>query len=181
MHERRFQGNADRLRSPERMTLLEVERVVDLSREGVLALNSVLDIGIGTAVFAEAFSNFCQRVTGLDTNTGLLGIARNHVPRARLIGAAAEHIPFKDKTFDLVFLGHVLHETDHPEQALKETIRVVRSRVTILEWPYLEEEQGPPREHRLKPEVIMDLAVRVNFRKVERIKLTHMDFYRLTP
>jgi SAM-dependent methyltransferase len=181
MHERRFQGEANRLRSPERMALLEVDRVVTFSREGLQALSSVLDIGVGTGVFAEAFSDFTSTVMGLDTNAELLAIARSHIPQARLVGASAEYIPFKDHSFDLVFLGHVLHETDSPLQALREARRVARSRVIVLEWPYQEEEQGPPIEHRLRPEVLADLAGRVNFRKVERIKLTHMDLYRLMP
>jgi len=181
MHERRFQGEANRLRSPERMALLEVDRVVTFCRQGLQALSSVLDIGIGTGVFAEAFSHFTRAVTGIDTNTELLAIARGYVPQTRLIVASAEYIPFKDHSFDLLFLGHVLHETDNPLQALREARRVARSRVIVLEWPYQEEEQGPPIEHRLRPEVIEDLAGRVDFRNVECIKLTHMDLYRLMP
>ena len=36
--------------------------------------------------------------------------ARRHVPNARFQEAAAEELPFQDRTFDLVFLGHLLHE-----------------------------------------------------------------------
>jgi methylase of polypeptide subunit release factors len=53
MHERRFRGDPARLRSPERLEQLEVERVVELSLEGITA-GSVLDVGTGTGVFAEA-------------------------------------------------------------------------------------------------------------------------------
>jgi ubiquinone/menaquinone biosynthesis C-methylase UbiE len=180
-HERRFRGEPDRLRSVERIALLEVERVVALSMEGLTVVRSVLDVGTGTGVFAEAFSKLTQAVTGIDTNAGLLAIARRYVPDAQFRKAPAERIPFADHSFDLVFLGHVLHETDSPLQALKEARRVARSRVVVLEWPYHEEEeQGPPLEHRLRPEVIEDLAGKANFQLVERIKLAHMDFYRLT-
>lgn len=178
MHERRFHGAPDRLRSFERVALLEVERVVALSIEG-LAVKSVLDVGTGTGVFAEAFSKLALRVTGIDTNAELLSVARGCVPEGQFREAAAEEIPFEDALFDLVFLGHVLHETDNPLEALKEARRVAQSRVVVLEWPYRQDEHGPPLEHRLRPSVIEDLAGKAGFRKVESIQLAHMDLYRL--
>ena len=179
MHERRFHGEPDRLRSAERIALLEVERVVALSMEG-LAVKSVLDVGTGTGVFAEAFSKLVSEVTGIDTNGELLTVARRYVARAQFQEASAEKIPFADGSFDLAFLGHVLHETDDPLKALEEARRVARSRVAVLEWPYQEEAQGPPLKHRLSPDAIQDLAGRAGFRKVESITLVHMDLYRLS-
>ena len=44
MHEKRFEGAIDRLRSPERVERLDVERVVDLCLESETA-TSVLDVG----------------------------------------------------------------------------------------------------------------------------------------
>jgi ubiquinone/menaquinone biosynthesis C-methylase UbiE len=180
LHERRFRGQPDRLRSAERVALLEVGRVVALSVEG-LAIKRVLDVGTGTGVFAEAFSNLPSAVSGIDTNAELLAVARGFVPQAEFREAPAEDIPFEDGSFDLAFLGHVLHETDNALRALKEARRVAWARVAVLEWPYRQEEQGPPLEHRLKPEAIEHLAGKAGFRKVESIKLAHMDLYRLTP
>jgi ubiquinone/menaquinone biosynthesis C-methylase UbiE len=168
------------LRSTQRIALLEVERVVALSVEGV-TVNDVLDVGTGTGLFAEAFSTSIPAVTGIDTNAELLAVARSYVSEAPFLQAPAEEIPFVDGSFDLVFLGHLLHETDNPLKALEEARRVARSRVAVLEWPYQKEEQGPPLEHRLRPEAIEDLAVKAGFRKVERVKLVHMDLYLLTP
>jgi ubiquinone/menaquinone biosynthesis C-methylase UbiE len=180
MHERRFHGEPNRLRSPERLALLEVERVVTLSMEG-LTVKSVLDVGTGTGVFAEAFSKRDLQVTGIDTNAELLAVARSYVPSGHFQKAPAEEIPFEASLFDLVFLGLVLHETDNPIMALKEARKVARNRVAVLEWPYRKEEQGPPLEHRLTPEAIEGLANKVGFQKVERLQLAHMDFYRLVP
>jgi ubiquinone/menaquinone biosynthesis C-methylase UbiE len=178
-HERRFSGEADRLRRPERVALLEVERVVKLCLEGIKVKN-LLDVGTGTGIFAEAFQNHKIRVTGIDPNTELLEIARSIVPDAEFITGIAENIPFPDQSFDLVILIHVLHETDNLRKALSEAKRVARKRVVILEWPYLAEEQGPPIEHRLQSEIIMKQTSNVGFR-IEMLKLKHMDFYRLTP
>ena len=50
----------------------------------------------------------------------------------------------------------------------------------ILEWPYKQEEGGPPLEHRLKTEEILAAAKQVGFSSVETIQLQHMVFFRFT-
>jgi len=179
-HERRFHGGAERLRAPERLQLLETERVVQLSTEG-LKVESVLDVGTGTGVFAEAFARGALRVAGIDADPELLAVARHFVPDASFQTAVAESLPFADDFFDLVFLGHVLHETDEPVAALAEARRVARKRIVILEWPYKDEQRGPPLAHRLTPETILQLTGTAGLSTVERITLTHMDLYRANP
>jgi ubiquinone/menaquinone biosynthesis C-methylase UbiE len=176
---RRFHGNPDRLRSPERLARMEVERVVALSLDALTAAK-VLDVGTGTGVFAEAFSAEGAAVSAIDPNPDLLELARRYVPAADFKQAAAESIPYPDATFDMVFLGHVLHETDDPLFALQEARRVSKSRVMVLEWPRVDEDSGPPLAHRLAVETVLALAESAGFRSSEHIRLTHMDLYRLT-
>jgi ubiquinone/menaquinone biosynthesis C-methylase UbiE len=178
-HERRFGGSPERLRAADRIARLDVPNVVMLTLAGVTPRN-VLDVGTGTGVFAEAFAAAGLAVTGIDTNADLLGIAREYVPAGRFREAIAEQIPFGDASFDLVFLGHVLHEADNPLAALREAKRVARQRVAILEWPYREELQGPPLAHRLSPASVADLAVNAGLPPAETIRLEHMDYYRFT-
>lgn len=176
-HERRFQGGPDRLRAPERVALLEVERVAALSLEG-LAAKTMLDVGTGTGLFAEAFSAMGLDVAGIDVNAELLALARQHVPSGQFKAAPMEQLPFPDRSFDLIFMGLVLHEADDALLALQEARRVTRQRVVILEWPYREEPKGPPLAHRLKPETIEVLATQANYRAVEQFHLQNMDLYR---
>ena len=179
-HERRFQGGVERLRSPERVALLEVQKVVLLSREG-LELTSILDVGTGTGIFAEAFLGETVRVVGIDPNPELLSAARRLVPHANFLEGVAEALPFEDASFDLVFLGHVLHEADDPRAVLEEVRRVARFRAAVLEWPFRREEMGPPLQHRMEPSRIMELARVAGYASIERTELKHMDFYRLQP
>ena len=176
-HERRFHGGAERLRLPERLQLMEVDRVVRLSMEG-LAIRSVLDVGTGTGVFAEAFAKEGLTVAGIDPAPDLLAVAQRFAPDAAFQVAVAEKLPFPNGSFDLVFLGHVLHETDDPVTALKEARRVARKRVMILEWPYAMEDRGPPPAHRLTPERVRGLAKAAGFPSLERITLAHMELFR---
>jgi ubiquinone/menaquinone biosynthesis C-methylase UbiE len=177
-HERRFHGDADRLRSPERTGLMEIGRVVALATEG-LASPRILDVGTGTGLFAEAFAAEGLEVVGIDANASLLSEARRLVPGVKFQEASAEAIPYGDGAFDLTFLAHVLHETDDPAAALTEARRVSVKRVVILEWPYENGEHGPPLHHRLKPEKVKDLARRVGLATVDHRRLAHMDLYRM--
>jgi ubiquinone/menaquinone biosynthesis C-methylase UbiE len=179
-HERRFHSDGARLRAPERLALMEVPRVVALAREGI-AVATVLDVGTGTGVFAEAFSGAGCTVTGLDPNPELLALARGFVPAAAFASGTAEKLPFADGSFDLVFLGHVLHETDEPGVALSEARRIASQRVAILEWPQEVGESGPPAGHRIAPSRVLSLAREAGFGSSRHVRLAFMDFYVLTP
>ena len=180
MHERRFQGQAEKLRSDERIARLEVDRVVQSCLEG-LPIQNVLDVGIGTGIFAAAFAGLGAAVAGVDPNRDLLELARHYVPRVALREAVAEHLPFSDDAFDLVFMGHVLHEVDDARKALSEARRVAAMRVSILEWPYRTEELGPPLAHRLAAQAIEEMARSAGFRQIDRVDLTHMILFHLLP
>jgi len=146
---RRFHGDMDFLRSAERRARLEVDRVVAESLAGAV-LSSVLDVGTGTGVFAEAFAAKGMEAAGID-------ISREMIKKARL------------------------HETDDPRGTLKEARRVARKRVTVLEWPCLEEEHGPTLAHRLEPDAARALAREAGFSRADRKTLSHMELYILEP
>jgi ubiquinone/menaquinone biosynthesis C-methylase UbiE len=179
MHERRFHGEIERLRAPQRLTLLEVDRVVDFCLEGIQA-KDLLDVGTGSGIFAEAFSKRGMNVTGIDPNPEMLKAAEEFTPVGIFLEGTVEEIPLEDKSFDLVFLGHVLHESDNIVKALSESKRVAKQRVCILEWPYKQEESGPPLEHRLKTEEILSVAKQIVFSFIDTIQLQHMVLLRLT-
>jgi ubiquinone/menaquinone biosynthesis C-methylase UbiE len=178
VHEKRFKGNIDRLRAPERVARLEVDRVVDLCLEGG-SVGSVLEVGMGTGLFAEAFSRRAIAVTGIDTNPEMVIASRSYIPDGNFQEGLAEEVPYPDHSFDLVFLGLLLHESDEPLKTLTEAHRVARKRVCILEWPYREQPFGPPLAHRMDPEVLIGLFHKAGFRKWKVIELTNTSFYRL--
>jgi ubiquinone/menaquinone biosynthesis C-methylase UbiE len=178
MNERIFHDDIEKLRRPERIERCEIERVIDLSLEGI-GTGSVLDVGTGTALFAEHFVKRGCKVCGIDINPKMMEAAERYVPQGEFKISKAEAIPYPDGYFDVVFFGNVLHEVDDYLKALKEARRVCRKRVSILEWPYKQEESGPPIEHRLKPEKVISLAKRAGFSKIEKMQLTVLILYRL--
>jgi len=140
-------------------------------------MHTVLDVGTGSGLFAEGFSQKGVAVTGIDANLEMVDVARKLVSSAQFEQATVDSIPFDDKSFDLVFLGLVLHEADDAEQALKECKRCARHSVSVLEWAYREEDFGPPLEHRLKSEDVVSMAKKLGFKSTSVITLKKLLLY----
>jgi ubiquinone/menaquinone biosynthesis C-methylase UbiE len=179
MHEKRFNRDIERLRDPERIARLELERVVNLVLEGQEGVQTVLDVGTGTGVFAEQFAARGMQVAGLDVNPEMLLAAQHYVPNGTFREGIAENLPFENGSFDLIFMGLVLHETDDTLTALKETHRVALKRVAILEWPDEDQPIGPPRGDRLAAEKVDRLSRQAGFKKMEKYRLEALILYRL--
>ncbi len=178
MSEDKICHNLEKLRSPQRLALLETDRVVNLTLEGVTA-HTLLDIGTGSGLFAQAFTAEGLAVTGIDMQERMLEAARGIVPEVKFRIASAEALPFPDRAFDLAFLGHVLHESDTPLLVLQEAHRTIRKRAAVLEWPYQVENEGPPQDHRLRSEEIWEFAGQAGFQNIREIHLRHMMLYLL--
>lgn len=179
MHERRFHSEIERLRSPDRLARLEVDRVIRLTLEDLTGVKSVLDVGTGSGVFAEQFAVRGLIVTGLDVNPEMLVAAQKMVPSASFQEGIAEKLPFEDGAFDLVFMGLLLHETDDLLAALKEAYRVARKRLAVLEWPDEEQSFGPPREHRLPEQKVRTQAREAGFSSVSPLRLENLVLYQM--
>jgi ubiquinone/menaquinone biosynthesis C-methylase UbiE len=177
MHERRFNREIERLRDPERVSRMEVESVVGLSLDGLDHPRTVLDIGTGSGLFAEAFAAKGLQVTGIDANPEMLPVARLYVPRANFQEGVAEALPFPNESFDLVFMGLLLHETDDPAAAIRESYRVTRERFAILEWPDEQQDFGPPIWDRVSSKTIVSLCRKAGFSKTNSTRLSNLIFY----
>lgn len=178
MHERRFQGDINRLRSSERLERLELNRVISIATEGT-PFSRILDVGTGSGVFAEAFYQHGYETVGIDANPEFIPLAKEIAPQVQFVEGLAEALPFPNESFDLVFMGLVFHETDNRLKALQEAHRVTQFRVVIMEWPYLIQESGPPIAHRVTKDEISRLANQAGFSQIEVFELAHFILYRL--
>jgi ubiquinone/menaquinone biosynthesis C-methylase UbiE len=177
MNERVFGGEMERLRDPERVKMLELDRVVDLSLSGLKPQARVLDVGCGTALFAEAFARRGCKITGIDIKESMIAEAKRLVPEGEFRLGSAECLPFEDRSFAVVFFGLVLHETDDLIESLREAKRVASQRVIAIEWPYEKSDKGPPLEHRLTPERVGDAAHKAGLNSIESIRMKHLALY----
>jgi len=80
----------------------------------------ILDIGCGTGRFLQPFSK--AKVCGVDLTLNMLNKAKGHAP---LVRADAEHLPFKDASFDIAHSAGLLG-IYRSSKVLEEAARVVK-------------------------------------------------------
>jgi len=178
MNEDKIFRDIEWLRDPRRLALLETERVVSLCLQGP-KIEKVLDIGTGSGVFAEVFARLGLKVTGIDLQEPMLEAARGFVPKAHFQMADSEALPFGGDSFDLCFLGVVLHESKRPLLTLQEARRVCAVRTAVLEWPYAEQDFGPPLKDRLKSDEVLRLGNSSGFSEIKTIPLEQLILFLL--
>jgi ubiquinone/menaquinone biosynthesis C-methylase UbiE len=176
MSDKRYRDKIEKLRKPERIARYEMDRMTTICLNGIEA-KSVLDIGTGSGLFAEAFYERGCEAAGTDINPEMVAAARHHFPAGRFETAPAESQPFADKAFDLVFMGCVFHEVDDPVQTLREAKRLAKQRIAILEYPRKIQLFGPPLHHRLKVKQVQEFARQAGLENLKVVELTHVNLY----
>jgi SAM-dependent methyltransferase len=88
----------------------------------------ILDLGCGCGEAAVYFAKRGAVVTACDVSPGMLALAGRvaaaHGVAVTTAVGTAEHLPFPDETFDVVYAANVLHHSDVPA-ALAEVHRVL--------------------------------------------------------
>jgi SAM-dependent methyltransferase len=83
----------------------------------------VLDLGCASGSNFGRLRSAGASVVGVDVSLARLRVARASCPVAQGIG---ERLPFRDRTFDLVYVSHVLHHAADHRRVLGECHRVLR-------------------------------------------------------
>jgi len=85
----------------------------------------ILDIGCGEGWHSFIFSKEAKMVVGMDIDISSVW-QKIRSSNVGFINATAYSLPFKDETFDGIYLKDVLHHVDDPSRALKEIMRVTK-------------------------------------------------------
>lgn len=99
-------------------------------REGVVA-----DIGCSVGIeiaFIQHMSNF---VVGIDIDSDLLKIAKNHLPRengANLLAGDACNLPFKERAFDVIVMFDVIEHLNDPLKVLTHLSTILKDEGILI-------------------------------------------------
>jgi len=92
------------------------------------SVQRILDLGCGTGRFIPALqATFNCPVIAVDPSAAML--TQGKARRAEAVDwlrSAAEHLPLRDNTVDMVWMCQVLHHLETPQAALREIWRVLR-------------------------------------------------------
>ena len=84
----------------------------------------ILDIGCGLGMYVRKFRELSDEVYGIDVEFERVAQGSKSVPH--LAVARGEDLPYRDCTFDVVFLNEVLEHVDDDAQTIREATRVLR-------------------------------------------------------
>lgn len=96
----------------------------------------LLDVGCGAGMAMKLAAELGADVAGIDASAGLLEIARDRLPSARLEHGDLEILPFDDNSFDVVTGFNSFQFAANPVAALQEARRVTEpgGKVFIMTW-----------------------------------------------
>lgn len=149
---------ADRahLDSDERRSYLDPDAI--LGAFGIGPGHIVADIGAGTGFFSIPAAKRVGptgRVYALDLEPAMLEDLRTKaagasVDNLKILRSQEDRLPLPQSSVDVAFLACVLHEFDGPG-TLRECARILKpaGRLAVVDWKKIDQEIGPPREHRL--------------------------------
>lgn len=120
-----------------------------LQREAILDLmvpkkgDILLDVGCGTGYFSYFFNSLGLKVTGIDSSSRMLQVARNKGGAIQFALGDAHKLDFPDNSFDIVTLITTLEFCKDPKKVLQEAYRVARRKLVLgvlnkLSWMNIE-------------------------------------------
>jgi len=91
---------------------------------------TLLDVGCGGGILAEAFAHMGMQVVGIDPSASAIDTARHHASQQQLpityVVGEGERLPFADASFDYVSCCDVLEHVRDVDTVIREISRVLK-------------------------------------------------------
>jgi len=160
----------------EKFDLRKIARLDDVGRFDTLrpdvmwaALGSpnprvIVELGAGTGLFAEKFSDLAPDATvyAVDVEQAMIDWMHEHragVAAGRLVPVLSTEtvVPLNDSVADLVTMINVHHELEDPSGTYAEVLRLLVSggQLLVVDWAPVETPKGPPQAVRVSAEQIL--------------------------
>ena len=151
-----------KLENPVRLTELKPEET--LKRIGLQEYHVLCDIGAGSGIFTIPAANITKnKVYALETNEELLSVIAAKAKAEGLsnlepVKVTGDNFNLEDATVDIVLLVTVLHEISEKTVFLREVKRILKAggKMAVIEFNKSQTPIGPPQEHRMRKDEVMD-------------------------
>jgi SAM-dependent methyltransferase len=87
---------------------------------------TLVDLGCGSGFWLPGYASEASRVIGVEPDPGLLRLAAERDPRARVLDGSAEHIPLPDASADVVHARFAYFWPPGCAAGLAEVLRILR-------------------------------------------------------
>jgi len=177
-------GQKNKLDNPERRKLLPPKETLQK-----LLLSSgdiVADIGCGIGYFtlpAAELAGPQGTVFAIDIAETMLAEIKTRAIASGLtnittVKAKENSFPLPDQAATFGLVCFVLHEADNLEQFVDEITRIIAAggRLAVLEWEKKITPNGPPVEHRLAKEVVVQMLAAKGFSSIQTIELNEQHY-----
>ncbi len=135
----------------------------------------ILDIGTGSGRNIRFLANAIDDINifSIDPSLKALETVKENIilestrQELTLIGGDAEHAPFKEGSFDLVFSVMSLHHIENIDLALQEMVRVLKTsgNLLVVDWtPKASELMNQPPSHFLRVDELKNVADGLRFK-----------------
>lgn len=130
-YSKQFKENTYKKYNNEYVTILkryekEFDPRIDFISKLDIKNKKILDIGCGTGKISSLFVNN-NEVYGIDISSKILEIAKKRGIITKQLNLDQENIPFKDRSFDVIFLFDSLEHVFLPEKLLKDSCRLLKN------------------------------------------------------
>ena len=100
----------------------------------VVRHKTVLELATGTGLIAKHIVNAAALVEATDASAEMIAEAKrdNHSAKLHFSVQDMFHLPYADKSFDVVIVSNALHIVPQPEKALAEIKRVLKDDGTLI-------------------------------------------------
>ena len=115
------------------------ERDFALAKAGFKKGKTILEVGTGRGYMALVLARKGLTLTSIDQDRKILRAAQNILKHYKLEKSAvlrfmnAEHLRFRDRSFDYILAVNFMHHARKPVRCLKEIIRVVKEKAVIVD------------------------------------------------
>jgi ubiquinone/menaquinone biosynthesis C-methylase UbiE len=111
---------------------IERRRLETLRRFAAARPNDrILEVGVGGGHVLAKFPGHNR--TGIDLSPTMLGRARRRLGNdVELLQGSADHLPFEDKSFDVVLCTEVLEHVVEPDRVVRELMRVAKPGARVV-------------------------------------------------